>query len=144
MDAKALSKSKRAHSQHHSKRSHSNQTSKAPPVGNVGAGNTNKEPGKQTREKPHQSMGLSRLPSNWDRYEDEFDSGSEDPSRTNPANDAILRKSKGADYGELLSEAKSLSQSNPYLDSFASLDNVVPGMLFCLSGCLLNCLNAID
>ena len=130
MDAKALAKSKRAHSQHHSKRPHSNQTSKAPLAGNAGAGNTNKQPGNQTREKPHQSKGLSRLPANWDRYEEEFDSGSEDPSSTNPANDVIMPKSKGADYGELLSEAKSQSQSNPYLDSFASLDDIMPGMLF--------------
>lgn len=128
MDAKALAKSKRAHSQHHSKRPHSNQTSKAPSAGNVGAGNAKKQPGKQIREKPHQSMGLSRLPSNWDRYEEEFDSGSEGPSinSTNQANDVIVPKSKGADYGELISEAISQSQSNPYFDSFASLDDVVP------------------
>ncbi|CBI21908.3 unnamed protein product, partial [Vitis vinifera] len=128
MDAKALAKSKRAHSQHHSKRPHSNKTSKAPSAGNVGAGNAKKQPGKQIREKPHQSMGLSRLPSNWDRYEEEFDSGSEGPSinSTNQANDVIVPKSKGADYGELISEAISQSRSNPYFDSFASLDDVVP------------------
>lgn len=155
MDAKALAKSKRAHSQHHSKRPHSNQTSKAPSAGNVGAGNAKKQPGKQIREKPHQSMGLSRLPSNWDRYEEEFDSGSEDPSiySTNQANDVIVPKSKGADYGELISEARSQSRSNPYFDSFASLDDVVPGMLFCFlslsckqrsSRCLLNWSISID
>lgn len=137
MDTKALAKSKRAHSQHHSKRHHSNQTSKTPSLGNVGAGNAKKPPGKQIREKLHQSMDLSRLPSNRDRYVEEFDSGSEEPSISsmNQATDVIVPKSKGADYGELISEAKSQSQSqsNPYFDSFACLDDVLPGMLLILS-----------
>ncbi|KAK9284374.1 hypothetical protein L1049_023545 [Liquidambar formosana] len=131
MDAKSLAKSKRAHSQHHSKKKpHPNQTSKAPSGGAAGDGNAKKPLGKQVTEKPRQSRGSSSLPSNWDRYEEEYDSVSEDPLHDglSPATDVIKPKSKGADYAHLICEAQSQaqSQSNAYLDSFASLDDILP------------------
>ncbi|XP_030931704.1 uncharacterized protein LOC115957565 [Quercus lobata] len=133
MDVKSLAKSKRAHTQSHSKKphgSHANQKSKAPSVGTNDAGRAKKPLGKQVPEKPHRSQGASRLPTNWDRYEEEFDSGSEDPSVSNSTSqpsDVILPKSKGADYCHLIAEAQSQSQSNLYMDSFPSLDDVMPG-----------------
>ena len=134
MDVKSLAKSKRAHTQSHSKKphgSHANQKSKAPSVGTNDAGRAKKPLGKQVPEKPHRSQGASRLPTNWDRYEEEFDSGSEDPSVSNSTSqpsDVILPKSKGADYCHLIAEAQSQSQSNLYMDSFPSLDDVMPGV----------------
>ncbi|KAF7140696.1 hypothetical protein RHSIM_Rhsim06G0136200 [Rhododendron simsii] len=123
MDTKALAKSKRAHSQHHSKKHHPNVTSKAPSVG----ASIGKNPsGQQVREKPHQSQGSSKLPSNWDRYEEEYDSGSENPSH-NKMSQAIdvMPKSKGADYGHLISEAKSQSLTDISSDGFPSFDDVL-------------------
>lgn len=133
MDVKSLAKSKRAHTQSHSKRphgSHANQKSKVPSVGTNDSGRAKKPLGKQVPEKPHRSQGASRLPTNWDRYEEEFDLGSEDPSVSNSTtqpSDVILPKSKGADYCHLIAEAQSQSQSNLYMDSFPSLDDVMPG-----------------
>ncbi|KAK7836547.1 hypothetical protein CFP56_022388 [Quercus suber] len=68
MDVKSLAKSKRAHTQSHSKRphgSHANQKSKVPSVGTNDSGRAKKPLGKQVPEKPHRSQGASRLPSNW-------------------------------------------------------------------------------
>ncbi|KAM3697501.1 hypothetical protein ACJW30_06G117800 [Castanea mollissima] len=135
MDVKSLAKSKRAHTQSHSKRphgSHTKQKSITPSDGTNNAGRAKKPLGKQVPEKPHRSQGASRLPTNWDRYEEEFDSGSEDPSVSNSTSqpsDVILPKSKGADYCHLIAEAQSQSQSNLYMDSFPSLDDVMPGEL---------------
>ncbi|XP_062027630.1 protein ECERIFERUM 16 [Rosa rugosa] len=84
MDSKALAKSKRAHSQHHTKKYHSNQKAKPPAGGAKG----------------------KHIPTNWDRYEEEFDLGSE-----GGASDIVLPKSKGADYSHLIAEAQSQSQS---------------------------------
>lgn len=130
MDVKALAKSKRAHTQHHSKKPHglhTNQKLKAPSDGSNVAGNAKKPLGKQVTEKTHRSQGASKLPSNWDRYEEEF----EDPSASDGASqpsDVILPKSKGADYRHLIAEAQSQSQSSLYLDGFPSLDDVMPGV----------------
>lgn len=133
MDVKTLAKSKRAHTQNHSKRphaSHTNQKAKAPSSDgkNDAAGNANKPLGKQVGEKPHRSQGASRLPSNWDRYEEEFEDPSVSNSTSQPS-DVILPKSKGSDYSFLIAEAQSQSrsQSSLYLDSFTSLDDVMPG-----------------
>lgn len=131
MDVKALAKSKRAHTQHHSKKPHvphTNQKPKAPSDGSNVAGSAKKplgKPlGKQVTEKSHRSQGVSKLPSNWDRYEEEF----EDPSGSGSGqpSDVILPKSKGADYRHLIAEAQ--SQSSLYLDGFPSLDDVMPGV----------------
>ncbi|CAH8323247.1 unnamed protein product [Eruca vesicaria subsp. sativa] len=89
MDTKAMAKSKRAHTQHHTKKPHSVQ----------------KLQGNQTKT-PVQS----RLPSNWDRYDDELNLASGDVLSTT-SSDAIVAKSKGADYLNLISEAQSESQS---------------------------------
>lgn len=136
MDAKALAKSKRAHSQHHSKKYQSNQKAKAPADGgkaNV-AGNANKPLGKQIKEKTQPSQGTSGLPSNWDRYEEEFDLGSEDTlvGGLNQATDIALPKSKGADYSHLIAEAQSQSQSQfgIHSDTFPSFNDVLTGMFF--------------
>ncbi|PON97843.1 phosphorelay protein [Trema orientale] len=131
MDAKALAKSKRAHSQQHSRRHHPNQKSKAPSGGATepDAGGAKRPPGKQVREKSVQSRVISALPSNWDRYDEENDSGSEDPSGTSATKtpDVVLPKSKGADYRHLIAEAQSQSQSHLYPDSFPSVDDVLAG-----------------
>ncbi|XP_022726135.1 uncharacterized protein LOC111282354 [Durio zibethinus] len=85
--------------------------------------------GKQIREKTCQAQRVSALASNWDRYEEEFDSGSEDPSgdTASQAPDIIVPKSKGADFRHLIAEAQSQLHSNPYSDSLPSLDDVLPG-----------------
>ncbi|XP_050377195.1 protein ECERIFERUM 16 isoform X2 [Argentina anserina] len=82
MDSKALAKSKRAHSQHHSnkKHHHPNQKSNSP------------APSKQ-------------IPSNWDRYDEE----EQEEQQLHEAG-AVMPKSKGADYSHLISEAQSQSQ----------------------------------
>lgn len=124
MDAKALAKSKRAHSQHHSKKPHSIQKSKPPSPGVNEPSNSKKQTIKQVKEKAHQAQRISALPSNWNRYEEEFDSGSEDPSQTP---DVIVPKSKGADFRHLISEAQSQLHSNPCSNNIPSLDDVFPG-----------------
>ncbi|KAL0737097.1 hypothetical protein Bca4012_013307 [Brassica carinata] len=109
MDTKAMAKSKRAHTQHHSKKPHK---PKAP----------EKLQGNQTKT-PVQS----RLPSNWDRYDDELIPGSENASgdlSNQPADDAIVPKSKGADYLHLISEAQTESQSKIDIDS-NSIDDLL-------------------
>lgn len=138
MDDKALAKSKRAHSQQLSKKHHPKQKSKAPSGGTTenDAQSAKKPLGKQVREKPSQSRGrISALPSNWDRYGEENDSGSEDPSASsaNQVPDVVLPKSKGADYGHLITEAQSHSQSHLDLDTFPSMDDLLPGklLLYC-------------
>ncbi|KAL5861000.1 hypothetical protein ACOSQ4_002296 [Xanthoceras sorbifolium] len=131
MDAKALAKSKRAHSQHHKSKSHPNQKSKGPPVASDSAGSTKKPLGKQVGEKTRQSQRIAKLPSNRDRYEDEFDSDPENPSgdNTSQTSDVIVPKSKGADYYHLIAEAQSQAQSESYSysDSLHYLEDIMPG-----------------
>ncbi|CAI9757267.1 unnamed protein product [Fraxinus pennsylvanica] len=126
MDSKALAKSKRAHSLHHSKKHNPHQTSKAPSVSSGTASGGKKQPGKQVADKPQQSQNFRKLPSNWDRYEEEFDLDSEDTVQesSSQATD-VMRKSKGADYAYLLSEAKAESQGNYSSDIFSSLNDVL-------------------
>ena len=152
MDAKALAKSKRAHSQQHSRKHHPNPKLKAPSGGatETDGGVAKKPSGKQVREKTIQSRVISGLPSNWDRYDEENDSGSEDPSGSsaNKNPDVVLPKSKGADYRHLIAEAQSQSQSNLYPDSFPSVDDVLAGKCFVVDNlwnytvCYLDCLVA--
>ncbi|CAK9182680.1 unnamed protein product [Ilex paraguariensis] len=79
MDAKALAKSKRAHSQHHTKKHIPHQASKAPSTRTIGAASPS---AKQVRVKSDRSQCSSLLHSNWDRYEEEFnDSGSDNLSQ---------------------------------------------------------------
>ncbi|XP_041004795.1 uncharacterized protein LOC121249975 [Juglans microcarpa x Juglans regia] len=129
MDVKALAKSKRAHTQHHSRRPHvphTNQKPKASSDGTNSAASAKKPLGKQVGEKtPPKYPGVSKLPSNWDRYEEELDPSASD-GKSQPS-DVILPKSKGADYGHLLAEAQAQAQQSLYVDGFPSLDDVMPG-----------------
>lgn len=115
MDAKSLAKSKRAHTQHLNKKHHPKPTSKAPSAG-VGVGGT-------SSHKPNvkQFKGSKKLPSNWDRYEDEDDLDSQVAGQGSKSQetDVILPKSKGADYAYLISEAKAQAES-----SYPSFDDV--------------------
>lgn len=120
MDAKSLAKSKRAHTQHLNKKHHPKPTSKAPSAG-VGVG-----VGGSSSQKPNVKhfKGSKKLPSNWDRYEDEDDLDSE-VSRQGSKTDVILPKSIGADYAYLISEAKAQAES-----TYPSFDDVFSGVLF--------------
>ncbi|KAI3936976.1 hypothetical protein MKX01_015191 [Papaver californicum] len=134
MDAKSLARSKRAHTQHHqNKKPHPNQKSKGPLIVTPTEGNTKNPPGKP---KSSQSQGSSGLPSNWDRYEDEFESGSElsNTSQITGGDDIVKPKSKGADFSYLISEAQSQSTSsldcfNSFYDALPDFDKAVSSML---------------
>ncbi|RZC46602.1 hypothetical protein C5167_039546 [Papaver somniferum] len=123
MDAKSLARSKRAHTQHHqNKKPHPNQKSKGPLIVTPTEGNT-KNPSGKPKSSPFQ--GSSGLPSNWDRYEDEFESGAELISGGAGAGDDVVKpKSKGADFSYLISEAQ--SQSSCSLDCFNSFYDALP------------------
>lgn len=82
-----------------------------------------------------------KLPSNWDRYEEEeTDSGLAGGSGEVQVSDVPAPRSKGADYRYLIAEAQSQSQSvpdEPCVDGFVSLGDVlpgkVPGLVLCFS-----------
>ncbi|KAL0443948.1 UNVERIFIED_CONTAM: hypothetical protein Slati_2117500 [Sesamum latifolium] len=123
MDMKALAKSKRSHSLHHSKKHHPNPGSKAP-----SSSSGDKKPvGTQAKEKPAQSHDARPLPSNWDRYNEDFDLGSEDTAQTssNQPTEFVMPKSKGADYGHLISEATAQSQANYSSDVLSLFDDAI-------------------
>ncbi|CAI9089305.1 OLC1v1023863C1 [Oldenlandia corymbosa var. corymbosa] len=129
MDAKALAKSKRAHSLHHSKKYQPNPTSRAS-TSSVTATSGKKATSKQEKDKSNRSHGSKDLPSNWDRYREEFDSGFEETppvTNHNQACDAVAPKSKGADYAYLLNEAKTQSQTNATSNSLSLYDDVFTG-----------------
>ncbi|GAV75953.1 hypothetical protein CFOL_v3_19429 [Cephalotus follicularis] len=122
MDIKSLAKSKRAHTQQHSKKPNLKQKPKAPAGSSSDAGGPKKlSSGNPIREKTHKSQHVSALPSNWDCYEE--------PSadQSSQASDVVLPKSKGADYLHLITEAQSQSLSYSPMDCFPSLDDVLPG-----------------
>lgn len=128
MDAKSLAKSKRAHTQHHNKKHHSKQKPKASPSVSVGPTTSQNKTGNQQLKVI--SQGSNALPSNWDRYEEEYDTDSENnPSQDSSSRvtDTILPKSKGADYAYLIAEAKSQPQTNYSVKSFPSFDDVLTG-----------------
>ncbi|XP_010494418.1 PREDICTED: uncharacterized protein LOC104771572 [Camelina sativa] len=126
MDSKSLAKSKRAHTQHHNKKSHSVHKPKGPVVSEK---NPEKLQGNQTKT-PVQSRRVSALPSNWDRYDDgdddELDAAA-DSSISQTTTDVTLPKSKGADYLHLLSEAQAESPSKIDVssDCLSSLDDLL-------------------
>lgn len=130
MDAKALAKSKRSHSQQLSKKHHPNPKSKTQSgsgsIAQSSSGNTKESSGKKVRDK-----AIRGLPSNWDRYDEGNDSRIEDSSSGGGVNqetpDSVLPKSKGADYSHLIAEAQSQSESTICLDSFPSFDDILPG-----------------
>lgn len=124
MDAKALAKSKRAHSLHHSKKHHPSPTSKT----SKGSVTASKKPdGKAEKQKAPQTQGARTLPSNWDRYEDEYDTGYEDVAHNSASQtpDVLMPKSKGADYAHLISEAKAQSQSSYSAESFTLFNDIL-------------------
>ncbi|CAJ1978882.1 unnamed protein product [Sphenostylis stenocarpa] len=125
MDVKTLAKSKRSHTQHHSKKSHHSQKPKAQSSSASYQKDAAKNPpGKQevNAEKKKKNY-RSALPSNWDRYgEEEDDSGPETASKTL---DVVLPKSKGADYRHLLEEAQSHAETS--LEAFPAFDDLLPG-----------------
>ncbi|GFP86449.1 hypothetical protein PHJA_000788700 [Phtheirospermum japonicum] len=122
MDVKALAKSKRAHSNHLSKKHNPHQASKAPSI----VSDNKKPTGKQAKAKPPQTHVAKPLPSNWTRYDENLDSVSEEAqtSSSQPA-EFVEPKSKGADYTHLISEANDQSRSNYSSDVFASFDDVI-------------------
>ncbi|MCL7034785.1 hypothetical protein MKW94_001014 [Papaver nudicaule] len=135
MDAKSLARSKRAHTQHHqNKKPHPNQKLKAPAI--VPTEGNKKNP--SGKPKSSQSQGSSGLPSNWDRYEDEFEQGSElsstQISGIAGGDDVVKLKSKGADFSYLVSEAQSQSSSsldcfNSFYDALPDFDKAISSML---------------
>ncbi|TKY66808.1 hypothetical protein E2542_SST09699 [Spatholobus suberectus] len=134
MDVKALAKSKRSHTQHHSKKAHHshkpNTPSSSSSLGPIDAakGPLGKQQVDEEKKKSHRSRsrGSSALPTNWDRYEEEeeeLDSGgSEIASKTL---DVALPKSKGADYRHLLAEAQSHAETS--MEEFPAFDDLLPG-----------------
>ncbi|XP_061373311.1 protein ECERIFERUM 16 isoform X1 [Gastrolobium bilobum] len=131
MDVKALAKSKRGHTQQHSKKHHS-QKLKAPSPSSSGSNDATKKKPLQVNEKRthgSRSQGSSALPTNWDRYEEEeFDSGSEgvSPESASKNLDVVLPKSKGADFRHLVAEAQFHADTTT-LEGFPSLDDLLPG-----------------
>lgn len=119
MDTKALARSKRAHSLHHSKKHKPHQVSRTP--SNV-SGSKNPT-GNQSREKPSESQG-SRLPLNRESYVDDLDLGLEEAGPT----EFVVPKSKGGDYAQLISDAKAQSPANYSSDFVPFFDDVIYGM----------------
>ncbi|PIN03782.1 hypothetical protein CDL12_23689 [Handroanthus impetiginosus] len=124
MDMKALAKSKRAHSLHHSKKHQPHQASKSPTI-NPG---DKKPTAKQAKEKAPHSHGSRPLPSNWDRYDADLDLSSEDTALASSSQptEVVAPKSKGADYAYLISEAKAQSQSKYSSDMLPSFNDAIP------------------
>lgn len=132
MDAKALAKSKRAHSLHHKKKHQPHQASKAPSVGSDDKKPSGKQAkenplqphSQQANERPQKSHGRKSLPSNWERYDEDLESEEAQP------NEFVVPKSKGADYAYLISEAKAQSQVQYTPDAVSLFDDFINGM-FC-------------
>ncbi|KAK7312830.1 hypothetical protein VNO77_37002 [Canavalia gladiata] len=127
MDIKALAKSKRGHTQHHNKKVHHSHKLKAPSPSSSSSGSNEaaKNPLGKQQVNEEKKTRRSALPSNWDRYEEEeeeLDSGSQNESKTL---DVVLPKSKGADFRHLVAEAQSHAETS--LESFPSLDDLLPG-----------------
>lgn len=126
MDAKALAKSKRAHSLHLNKKHNPHHASKGSSAVSGTSVGDKKATVKQVKEKPK-----PKLPSNWDRYEEEnSDSETATPAGTSNASDVVEPKSKGADYAYLLSEAKDQLQYSSEDVSFGDdiLDDFYQGL----------------
>ncbi|XP_010522583.1 PREDICTED: uncharacterized protein LOC104801157 [Tarenaya hassleriana] len=147
MDAKALAKSKRAHSLHHSKKSHSGHKPKVQPESSENVRNLKKQQGNQAAaenaKNPVQSRRQPALPSNWDRYDEDLDLDMDSTSgnlSVDQTIDAIIPKSKGADYRHLIAEAEAESQSkiNIVSDSLCSLDDVLHDEFSRLVGSMLS------
>lgn len=126
MDAKALAKSKRAHSLHLNKKHNPHHASKGSSAVSGTSAGDKKATVKQVKEKPK-----PKLPLNWDRYEEEnSDSETATQAGTSNLSDVVEPKSKGADYAYLLSEAKSQFQYSSENVSFCDdiLDDFYQGL----------------
>ncbi|XP_030466537.1 protein ECERIFERUM 16 [Syzygium oleosum] len=130
MDAKSLARSKRAHSLHHSKKHHPPGPKPRAPPGTSSEPASKAASGKQVPEKAQPRPTKPKLPSNWDRYEEEeTESGLAGGSGEVQVSDVPAPRSKGADYRYLIAEAQSQSQSvpdEPCVDGFVSLGDVLP------------------
>ncbi|XP_055824734.1 protein ECERIFERUM 16 [Solanum dulcamara] len=126
MDAKALAKSKRAHSLHLNKKHNLHHASKGSSAVSGTSAGDKKVSVKQVKEKPK-----PKLPSNWDRYEEQHsDSETATQEGTSNTSDVVEPKSKGADYAYLLSEAKAQFQYSSENVSFCDdiLDDFYQGL----------------
>lgn len=136
MDAKALAKSKRAHSLHHKKKHQTHQGLKVPSVDKKAAGKQaderpEKSHDRQSKERAPQHQGSRALASNWDRYDVDFDLSSENAqASSSQPTEFVMPKSKGADYAHLISEAKAESQSHYSSDVLPLFDDFIGGMSF--------------
>lgn len=136
MDVKALAKSKRAHTQHHTKKSHGNHNAQKLKSPSPATNDAAKVPlGKQQviEKKTHhpRAQGSSALPTNWDRYEEEgLDSGlvGVSPESASKISDDVVPKSKGADFRHLVAEAQSHAEKT--FQGSPSLDELLPCMYF--------------
>lgn len=114
MDPKATAKSKRSHTQH-GRKNH------PPPA----AQKNKKQPAPQTRPHPP-------LPSNWNRYEDatggsaESDGAERNPDATaaGEGEEDLAPRSKGADFGYLVEQARSNPQDFKYSSTSSSFDDL--------------------
>lgn len=124
MDVKALAKSKRSHTQHHSKKTHHSHKPKPPSSSSSSVSPLGKQQVNEEKKKSHRSrsQGSSALPANWDRYDEEVELDPEIASRTL---DVVLPKSKGADYRHLLAEAQSHMETS--LEGLPEFDDLLPG-----------------
>ncbi|KAG6404899.1 hypothetical protein SASPL_132476 [Salvia splendens] len=127
MDAKALAKSKRAHSLHHKKKHHSQQGLKAssPSAGSdfkQASERPAKSEGQQAKERTSQFQSSREIPSNWNRYGDaDFGLASENAREiSSQLTEFVMPKSKGADYAHMISEAQLDYSSDlvPLFDDF--------------------------
>ncbi|XP_021733371.1 uncharacterized protein LOC110700170 [Chenopodium quinoa] len=100
MDVKSLAKSKRSHTQHHQPRKSyhhpSKNTSSSSSISNSATSKDGKDKKRTTQPSP------PSLPSNWDRYDDEI----EEDKIVFESDDVVKPKSKGADFSELIAQAK--------------------------------------
>lgn len=142
MDAKALAKSKRAHSLHNKKKHQTHHGLKVPSVGSddkkPAKGGTEKSHVQKIKEKTPQYHGSIALPSNWDRYDEDFGLASEgaQASSSQPT-ESVMPRSKGSDYAHLISEAKAQSQSHYSSDVLTLFDDFVGGMSSFVDGFIL-------
>ncbi|KAL1363101.1 protein ECERIFERUM 16 isoform X2 [Arachis hypogaea] len=139
MDVKSLAKSKRAHTQHHTKKPHHKHKTPTPSqsspssssdVSNDVIGSRKKQLNQKgtTVNRNSSSRASSTLPNNWDRYYDEdeeIDSVIAEGATKVPNDGAVLPKSKGADFRHLVDEAR--SQADASLEGLPSLDDTLPG-----------------
>ncbi|CAM8946424.1 unnamed protein product [Rhodiola kirilowii] len=132
MDVKAMAKSKRSHTQHHSKKSYPKPNARDNMDAAKADGKSNCTSGRKVVEKKPVQSRAAELPSNSDRYLDENDLDSEDllhgVASSSQGTDVIKPKSKGADYRYLISEARSQTHSTDYMDLYSSLDEMMPDL----------------